>query len=235
MGQRAVGRRRARRRRQVIAASATAADPVAPATRSLSSGCRTPPRRRSGSRRGQAAMAAVGAAAAPVGAAAAPVAAAEGPGEDEPLAVRALVLAVVSLAVPVVPAVVALVLAVRVAADPGRPQAALAAPVWSAGGRPGGGWPDRLDRLAAAVPTGHEEPMAVAVPLDVAGTDTAPTTMAPLPTTGATGAGSEGREVASQAGPTLRGDVRPHAGQGRLAGEAASRLRSRADSARFPK
>ena len=41
-----------------------------------------------------------------------------------------------------------------------------------------------LAAAVALVPTGHEEPMAAAVPLDVAATDTAPTTTAPHPTTG---------------------------------------------------
>jgi hypothetical protein len=94
---------------------------------------------------------------------------------------------VVSLAVPVVPAVVALVLAVRAAADPGRPQSST---WWRRSGQPAVAlavvglivWTG-LAAAVALVPTGHEEPMAVAVPLDVAATDTAPTTMAPLPTT----------------------------------------------------
>jgi hypothetical protein len=105
------------------------------------------------------------------------------------LAVRALTLAVVSLAVPVVPAAVALVLAVRAArqtrdahrAAPGGPGLVTAAValavvgliVWTG-----------LAAAVTLVPTGHEEPLAVAVPLDVAATDTAPTTTVPRQTTG---------------------------------------------------
>jgi hypothetical protein len=105
------------------------------------------------------------------------------------LAGRALVLAVLSLAVPVVPALVALVLAVRAARQTRN------APRAAPGGR---GLVTAAVALAAVgllvwtglaatvmlVPTGHEEPMAAAVPLDVAAADTAPTTTLPRQTSG---------------------------------------------------
>jgi hypothetical protein len=105
------------------------------------------------------------------------------------LAVRALTLAVVSLAVPVVPAVVALALAVRAArqtrdgprtAPGGRglvtaavALASVSLIVWTG-----------LVATVTLVPTGHKEPMAVATALDVVAADTAPTTTVPRQTTG---------------------------------------------------
>jgi len=99
-------------------------------------------------------------------------------------AVRALVLAVVSLAVPVVPAVAALVLAVRAAR---RPQ--------NAPGEAGAGrgvvtaavalsavglvvWTG-LAAAVVLVPTRHEEPMSVAASLEVPPTTAPPTTAVP--------------------------------------------------------
>jgi hypothetical protein len=106
------------------------------------------------------------------------------------LAVAALVLAVVSLPVPVLPAVVALVLA-AVAARRTRD-----APADALGGR---GlvtaacalsvvslvvWTG-LAALVVVAPAQHAEPMARAAPADIAPADIAPTTVAPGPTTGA--------------------------------------------------
>jgi hypothetical protein len=100
------------------------------------------------------------------------------------LAVGALTLAVVSLAVPVVPAVLALVLAVWAA------RSTRDAPEETPGGR--GLVPAAVvlsvigvvvwTGLAAAVvlmPIGHQEPMAVAAPIEVPPTTAAPTTAAP--------------------------------------------------------
>jgi hypothetical protein len=108
-------------------------------------------------------------------------------------AVRALVLAVVSLAVPVVPAILALVLAVWAA------RSTRDAPEETPGGR--GLVPAAValsvvglvvwTGLAAAVilvPTRHEEPMAVAAPLEVPPTTAPPTTAVPTAATPTTAA-----------------------------------------------